>query len=108
MAGCRASKPFVEGVRQAVPLLDRDVRHYAGGDRDRLAQADGLQAAARDVDLLTADTLDAAWSPVKAWYAPAFEADASLTEPKKAIRRSAVRRLDTLIDDERRRPFRLP
>jgi hypothetical protein len=108
LVGCRASKPFVEGVSRAVPLMERDLRHYAADDRDRLGQVDVLKAAAADRQQIAVDAIDAAWSPVKAWYAPAFEADARLTDPKKAIRRSAVKNFDELIAEERRRPFRLP
>ncbi|HEX8916130.1 MAG TPA: hypothetical protein VF796_27525 [Humisphaera sp.] len=106
--GCRASRPFVEGVSRGVPLLDRDLRHYAADDVLRQSQADGLQALAKDEPRIDADSVDAAWSPVKAWYLPAVDADPRLDEPKRAARRRAADGLDKLIADERRRPFRLP
>lgn len=104
-AGCATSKPFAEGITRGVPLMEKDLRHFAGDDPLRVADVNALLADAKDpIDVAK---VERSWNSVKAWYLPAIDAS-SLDANAKAVRRSAADRLDKLIKDEKDRPLRSP
>jgi hypothetical protein len=106
-AGCATSKPFALGLPKIGASLDRELHHYAGADARRVADVDAFLLAAR-TDGTTAAAADRAWQPVRAWYVPAFEADAALDPDELRLRRDQVARLDKLLGDERGRPLATP
>ncbi|QOV87641.1 hypothetical protein [Humisphaera borealis] len=83
-SGCATSKPFATGVTKGVPLMEHDLRHYAGIDPLRLADVDALIAATRDESKVDAVVVERSWTSVKSWYLPAIDASPTLDAEAKA------------------------
>lgn len=104
--GCATSKAFSEGVPRITAKMDRDVRHYAGADVGRLAEAEAFAAATKDQATIDVSKVEQAWNAVKVWYLPAVDADPLLDADAKAVRHDAADRLDRIIAAEKGRPLR--